>query len=237
LRTLAVTTEVDPHGREKLVPPRKSFIYRFYAGFRSKSFIYRIYAKQPGGRGSMVKKTTLRAVLVLAATSIFFSRAQTTSRAAALAQASNSDNFYRIQIVKLAAPELRYAILARYGHVFFCDPDVYPVAHPDTSQALQAFPEIQKDIDTFHAITKNYRIEKKTDFSNVEKLTVYREYKKLSAIHLEALGEKYKFNIRVRNDAAGPNVRNNGFAIDGLIDQKRQVTVLKKEPTYLTCPL
>ena len=152
-------------------------------------------------------------------------------------QASSSETLPAVPIEKLVAPELRYRIIQEFGALFFCDPDMHPVGHDDRPRALTAFPEIQKDVDTFRAITKNYRLDATTEFSDIDKLTVYREYKKLWAIHLEPLGEKYKFSIRFRNDSSGPNSRNNGFQIDGLIDQKKQITVLKREPTLLTCPL
>lgn len=152
-------------------------------------------------------------------------------------QASSSEAS-GVPIEKLVAPELRYRILQEFGPIFFCDPDMHPVGHDDRPYALRAFPEIQKDADTFRAITKNYRIDTSAEFSDIDKLTVYREYKMLSAIHLESLGkEEYKFSIRVRDDSHGPNSRNNGFQIDGLIDQKKQITVLKREPTLLICPL
>jgi hypothetical protein len=149
----------------------------------------------------------------------------------------NLEGFPSLRIEKLLAPELRYRILQEFGALFFCDPDRYPRGRDEMPEAVKAFPEIQKDIDTFRAITKNYGLEKITELSDIQKLIVYTEYKKLSAIRLEALGEKYKFSIRARNDSSGPNSRNNGFAIDGLVDQKKQITVLKKEPTFLTCPM
>ena len=152
-------------------------------------------------------------------------------------QASSSETSPAVPIEKLIAPELRYRIVQEFGPIFFCDPDMHPVGHDDRPRALTAFPEIQKDVDTFRAITKNYRLDTIAEFSDIDKVTVYREYKKLSAVHLEPLGEKYKFSIRVRNDSSGPNNRNNGFQVDGLIDQKKQITVLKREPTLLTCPL
>ena len=152
-------------------------------------------------------------------------------------QASSLETWPAVPIEKLVAPELRYRIVREFDPIFFCDPDMHPVGHDDRPRALTAFPEIQKDVDTFRAITKNYRLDTIAEFSDIDKLMVYREYKKLSAIHLERLGERYKFSIRVRNGSSGPNNRNNGFQIDGLIDQKKQITVLKREPTLLTCPL
>lgn len=152
-------------------------------------------------------------------------------------QQSSSETLPAVPIEKLAAPALRYRLLQEFGPIFFCDPDMYPVGHDDRPRALIAFPEIQKDVDTFRAITKNYRIDTSAEFSDIDKLAVYREYKKLWAIHLEPLEGKYRFIIRVRNDSHGPNSRNNGFQIDGFIDQTKQMTVLKKEPAFLTCPL
>jgi hypothetical protein len=68
-----------------------------------------------------------------------------------------------------------------------------------TGHALTAFPEIQKDVDTFQAITKNYRLNTITEFSDIDKLMVYREYKKLSAIHLDQIEILFWRSILCRN--------------------------------------
>src|SRR5437879_2954145 len=57
-------------------------------------------------------------------------------------------------IEKITAPEVRYRLFSYFGNVWFCDPDSYPVGRPviEKENALKAFPEIQKDSQTFQAI-------------------------------------------------------------------------------------
>ncbi len=135
------------------------------------------------------------------------------------------------------APELRYRLLEQFGDLLFCDPDFYPISLGDERErALQAFPDIQKDIETFRAITKHVGLERIAEFSDDQKLLVYREYKKLRAIPLESLGEKYKFTILVAGNQPGFE-RKSGFRIDGLIDRQGHITVVRKEPGVLNCPI
>jgi hypothetical protein len=138
-----------------------------------------------------------------------------------------------IPVKKVTFPELRYRILEHFGRVWFCDPDMFPIARiaKEKGDALQAFPNIQKDTATFDAIAKHLQLKGIADLSVEQKLTVYREYKKLlGATRLEAAGDKFGFKIGVKD-------KDGDFGIEGTIDRQGQITVLKKDATFLTCPM
>jgi hypothetical protein len=69
-----------------------------------------------------------------------------------------------------------------------CELDT-PTGHADEIQrALKVFPEIAIDTDTFQAATQQLGLNKHENFSDDEKLLIYRQYENLTAIQLEPLG-------------------------------------------------
>src|SRR5690242_10350507 len=53
----------------------------------------------------------------------------------------------------LSQAELRYRLIDAFGPLWYCDPDIYPVARADEQQlALQRFGEVQADREAFTAI-------------------------------------------------------------------------------------
>jgi hypothetical protein len=133
---------------------------------------------------------------------------------------------------KVTFPDLRYRILEHFGHVWFCDPDMFPIGRfaKERADALLAFPEIQKDTATFSAIAKHLEIKGVGDLSDEQKVAVYREDKKLLwALRFTALGNNSEFTIGVKNT-------DGDFRIKGTVDKQGRIIVLTKETTLLTCP-
>ncbi len=138
-------------------------------------------------------------------------------------------------IEKITAPELRYQLFSYFGHIWFCDPDSR-VGRPliEKEGALKAFPEIQKDSQTFQAIAEHLGLGATNEFSDTQKLLIHREYKRLhGALRLEPTDAKYKFDLAFR-DKPGPG---QGFRVQGVIDPHDGITILKKEPVILSCPI
>jgi len=135
---------------------------------------------------------------------------------------------------KLDAPELRYRILARFKEAFFCDPDAYPIGlSPDLvrKRGLEVFLQIEKDQETFRAIAHHLGLSETARLSDEQKLSVYKEFKKLrGAVHLESSGNQYKFTVGLKE-------RTGDISVHGLVAQNGAITVLKRENTFLTCPI
>lgn len=128
--------------------------------------------------------------------------------------------------------ELKYLLLRQFPNLFYCDPDLYPVARADeTDLARQAFPQLQADSEEFQAILEHTGLAGQTSFNDGQKLVIYREHKKLAAIHFELSQNQYRFQLQiVDNDKQG-------YTITGWINGDGQVTIDLRQPTIATCPI
>ncbi len=128
--------------------------------------------------------------------------------------------------------QLEYLVLAKYPDFFWCDPDFYPVSREGQEQAnaLQQFPTIQANNLEFSAILSHLGLSAKNDYTDSEKLTIYREYKKLErALQMTASGNNYQFIIRVG--------QNQGQSITGTITPAGIISVISQENSFNTCPI
>lgn len=134
--------------------------------------------------------------------------------------------------VEYTAPELNYRLISYFDNVFWCDPDFYPVARAgqEEKNAVEQFPAIQADVVEFSAILEHLGLQNKTDFTDGEKLQVYREYKKLRyAVQTVPAAGGYDFSLRV-NEGQGER-------IEGTISSSGEIKIVKREPSINTCPI
>lgn len=129
---------------------------------------------------------------------------------------------------------MRYQLIGHFGRIWYCPAGGMPI-HPYYNEQLQMFPDIRKDEETFRSIARRLNFENVVNFSDQQKIAVFREYEKLRAVRLEASHAGYKFNLTIEAPSKDAG-RNNGFKVEGFIDHDGKVTVLKKEPVYLACP-
>jgi Hint domain len=136
----------------------------------------------------------------------------------------------------LSETDLKYVLINKFGELFFCDPDMYPVARGDqAAMAAQSVPAIkQGEPEKYLGILKHLGVAPAATLNGDQTVAVYQEYKRLNAIAFSALGDLYKFALRVP-DKSGKG--NNGFAIEGTISRLGVITVTKNEPAFLTCPI
>jgi len=134
--------------------------------------------------------------------------------------------------VEYTEPELSYMLLARFDNVFWCDPDFYPVARAgqEEKNAVEQFLAIRANEAEFSAILTHLGLPDKADYTDAEKLQIYREYKKLKyALQITPSGGVYDFSLRVGEGQ--------GERIDGTITSSGTVTILKREASINTCPI
>jgi len=132
----------------------------------------------------------------------------------------------------LGPTELKYRLLAQFPDLFFCDPDYYPVARAnEIDLARQHFPELQANAEEFNAILAHNQLAGLSTFTDEQKLLIYREHKKLAAIHLTLAGTKYQFQLQVSQSKA------QGELITGTIDGQGTVSVQQRKATIATCPI
>ncbi|HEX9634103.1 MAG TPA: Hint domain-containing protein [Candidatus Limnocylindria bacterium] len=95
----------------------------------------------------------------------------------------------------LALADLKYRLIDRFGLLWYCDPDEYPVAHGDEQElAEQRLPEIRLDADTYAAITSQLGIDPQADPDPAQTLAVYRAWKMLNALILEPEDNGFRFD-------------------------------------------
>ena len=128
--------------------------------------------------------------------------------------------------------ELKYHLLENVGTFFYCDPDYYPVVHEGIEQkhAIEQYPEIQNNTLEFQAILNHTDQMASPHFSAEQKLLIYREHKKLNAIHLSPHQDIYKFKLRVSEKYG------HIFEIEGFIDENKSIDIVKKKPSF-NCPI
>jgi hypothetical protein len=139
--------------------------------------------------------------------------------------------------VALPVAELKYRVMDAGGRIEFCDPDFYPVARSDEATlAAQRSGDIQKDAETYAAITKRV---------GSDALAVYREWKALNALVFgqisfgsPGLAQAYPFSYR---STGGPNAtatKASGTQIEGTVDLFGKVDIAKRTAAGpLNCPI
>ncbi len=137
-------------------------------------------------------------------------------------------------IVKLEQPELRYRLLEHFPYIHYCDAYCIGPCVSDIPDGPRGFAEIQeKDPQTLAAILGHAGWKGKTEFSDAEKASVYRQYRKLrGAVRLKAAESGYEFELAY----VEPGPRGQGFRVMGQITPQGSITVLRKAPAYLGCP-
>lgn len=128
--------------------------------------------------------------------------------------------------------QLAYRVLDNYPDYFWCDPDYYPIGRPGGEQAnsLAQFPTIQANGAEFSAILERLNLPVKLDYSDAEKLSIYREHKKLTlAMQITTQGSNYQFVVRVG--------QNQGFRITGTITPGGTISEISRETSFNTCPI
>jgi hypothetical protein len=126
----------------------------------------------------------------------------------------------------LPLAELKIRLVEQLGPLWFCDPDIYPVARADEADlAKQRFGDVQADRDAFTAITTHTGLGT-GPFTDEQKLWIYRYWKMLNAVVLDPaeVAGIYRFDYLNRPaQAAGQGRRNVGtIDADGVVTIEQQ---------------
>lgn len=129
--------------------------------------------------------------------------------------------------------QLKYRIIVRFGRLWWCDPDYYPVARADEADlAEQRFSEVQKDGETFTAILSRLGYARSTTYTREQKLAIYRDWKMLGALRLDPARGAYTFAARFTPDGRS------GSFVDGAIAQTGEIAVTSQTPSGPpNCPI
>ena len=128
--------------------------------------------------------------------------------------------------------ELKYRVLDQFPDFFFCDPDFYPIAREDEMVlAQQRFLELQANQEEFRAILDHNNLSNAGSVTDEQKLLIYRDHKKLSAVFFEVVGDRYQFQIQTGAEAQ------QGSFLTGTIDSHGTIEIQKQEPSFPSCPI
>jgi hypothetical protein len=128
--------------------------------------------------------------------------------------------------------QLEYRLFAKYPTIFWCDPDFYPISRVGEEQqnAGIQFPKIKSIQSEFSVILAYLNLPEKNDYTDNEKLLIYREYKKLMfAVQMTASEQGYNFDLRVGQGY--------GERIQGTIKTSGEIQEASREASYNTCPI
>ncbi len=129
--------------------------------------------------------------------------------------------------------QLKLRLVDSLGEVNYCDRDFFPVVRPAVEQnsAQHFFDTLKPNSEELRAITEHLGITGKTNFTNDEKLAVYRQHKALLAITLDTLPVKYTFQIDVKSTDGGQ------WRYQGQISPSGQISITTKKPFKINCPI
>src|SRR5438105_11579854 len=139
----------------------------------------------------------------------------------------------------LTTAELKYRVMDAGGRIEFCDPDLYPIARVggEEENAKAKLPEIQKDADTYAAISKRV---------GSDALAVYRDWKALNALVFGGqatfggpnVNAAYTFNYRSTGGPAATATKASGIQVEGSVDVLGRVDITKRTSVGpLNCPI
>ncbi len=127
--------------------------------------------------------------------------------------------------------QLEYRLFAQYD-VFWCDPNFWPVVRSESevASAIAQFDSIKANSDEFNAILDYLILDNKDNYTDAEKLLVYRQHKKLNiAVQMTAVSGGYDFVLRA--------VDGQGWRYDGFISKDGAITIKTKATSFNTCPI
>jgi hypothetical protein len=131
----------------------------------------------------------------------------------------------------LTVPAMKFAVMDALGKPQYCDPDFWPLAHSEMPGALQAYPTIKSDTETYQAILAHEHLPS-GDLTDDQKLAVYRAWKLLRALQLTKNGTDYSFDYRVLKGTTGYEM------VAGTVRDDGVVTVTSRtDTTHPNCPI
>jgi hypothetical protein len=123
----------------------------------------------------------------------------------------------------LTLAELKYALIDELGQLWYCDRDFYPIQRQDEiKSARERWAEVIADIAAFEAITSRLNLDLDGDFTDGQKLDVYRVWKVLNAIALDPIGnDTWRFDYLAQPKAGAAE----GTRTSGTIGAEARITI------------
>jgi hypothetical protein len=137
--------------------------------------------------------------------------------------------------VPLAVADLKYRLLDRFGPLWYCDPDEFPISHGNEQElAVARLPQIRADAATYRAIAGKLGIGLQVEPDAAQTLAIYREWKMLNGLVIAPANGGYSFDAIF---VAAPNAQSGTHVVGGISNQG-EIGVVRSEPsTGPMCPI
>lgn len=134
----------------------------------------------------------------------------------------------------MSPTQLKYKLIDSLGDVAFCDPDYFPVARPalEMQHAIELFDSVKVQKEEFSEISSRLKMSAE-NYSDSDKLKIYREQKRLSVIKLNESTNPYSFSMNTK-EKDGSETK---WHYEGTITASGKIAITKKEPYVLNCPI
>jgi hypothetical protein len=132
--------------------------------------------------------------------------------------------------------DLKLALIDKFGPLWYCDPDIYPIARDtETDRALARWSEVTSDRATADAIATHLGISLGSNPTTEQKVAVYGVWKLVNAIALEPQADgSYRFNYLARPKEGSTE----GTRVTGSISATGAVTIDNQTPEgQPNCPI
>lgn len=135
-------------------------------------------------------------------------------------------------LVNASPPELKFRLIQQFRPIFFCDRDLYPVAHDVSDAEIAArVAQLRHDSQVFAAIVQHLGLQGTTNPSPDQNRLIDAARKQLEAVQLVPAGEQFSFDLRT----TGADRR--GMQITGTITADGVVRITSQQPSFNTCPI
>ncbi|MEA2675071.1 MAG: hypothetical protein QOI92_2263 [Chloroflexota bacterium] len=123
----------------------------------------------------------------------------------------------------MTAGQLRLLLIDTFGPRWYCDPDVYPVAHgSEQDRALERFAEMQAETDVYQHAAAKLGINLSGPLTDAEKLAIYGVWKVALSIPLDPIGDgSYRFDYLAQPVGGATS----GARTGGTIDSTGKITI------------
>src|SRR3954471_16134204 len=144
---------------------------------------------------------------------------------------------------------LKEALLARFGDLAFCDPDLHPVARADQQSLAQGhLAEMRADRDAWTAIAGRLGFDAASSPSGDRLVAAYRDWKMLRALELRPTNDGRAFDAvfigRAASGGTGASATGEGAAASGVsrvvgtIRPDGSIAVTSQQPAAMpACPI
>lgn len=133
-------------------------------------------------------------------------------------------------------PALQLDVLnAVGGHLAYCDPDQYPLAHgPAIQNARRRLPTIQADSASWEAILRYEHFTTGPPFSDDQLISINEDYKQIQAIRLQPNDGDFGFSVQVPESSSPTG----NELVTGRVSVAGSVDVLGRAAGQaLSCPI